>query len=288
MKAHDRGVLRAFFEPSGVAVIGSLREGWSGGYGVIENLLHFGFAGNIYPINPSYSEVLGMTAYPSVNQVTEAIDLAIVIIPPPAVPAVIEQCAQKGVKAAIIVSEGFAEASKEGAKLQEQVVGIAHRTGIRIVGPNTIGIANSANGLVTDPYPTGYNRIRRGTIAYGAQTGIMGAQALALEDCAYPISKMCDFGNKCDANEVDFLNYLVNDPETKVIALHLEDVRDGQQFMDAARKVAAQKPVLVLKPGRSEPGAKALASHTGSLAGNDQGYDNAFRQAGIIPRPTGA
>ncbi len=280
MKSQGRDDLGAFFEPRGVAVIGSLKERWSGGYGVIKNLLRFGFAGNIYPINPSYSEILGVTAYPTVTQVTEAIDLAIVVIPPPAVPAVIGRCAQKGVKAAIIISDGFAEASKDGAKLQKQVVDIAHRTGIRVIGPNTIGIANSANGLVINPYPIDSDRIWRGAIAYGSQTGMLGPQGL--QRYASPMSKICDLGNKCDVNEIDFLNYLANDPETKVIALHLEDVRDGQQFMDTVRKVAAQKPVLVLKPGRSEAGAKAATSHTGSLAGNDQVYDSAFKQAGII------
>jgi acetyltransferase len=262
-------------------VIGSFKEQWMGGYGVIKNMVNFGFSGKIHPINPSYSEVLGMRVYPDVNQVTDAIDMAIVITPSSVVPAVIEQCARKGIKAAIIISDGFAEAGKEGARLQQEVVDIAHRNGIRLIGPNTIGIVNTASGLVTTPYFTGYSRIQRGTTAYAAQTGVVGAQALPLEDYAYSISKICDFGNKCDVNEVDLLEYLADDTETEVIALHLEDIKDGQQFMDVARRVVAHKPVLILKPGRNEASTKAVASHTGSLAGNHQTYDSAFKQAGV-------
>jgi len=274
--------LGAFFEARNVAVIGSFKEYWVGGYGVIKNLLNFGFSGNIYPVNPSCSNVLGMTAYPAVDQVPDAIDLAIVITPSPIVPTIIEQCGHKGIKAAIVVSDGFAEANGEGIKLQREIVDIARNSGTRLIGPNTIGIINSASGLVTTPYFTGYSSIQRGTITYVSQTGLAGAQALPLEDLAYPISKMCDFGNKCDVNELDIIDYLDGDPDTKVIAAHLEDIKDSHQFMNMARKVVANKPVLILKPGKSEASIRAMASHTGSLAGNDQIYDSAFKQAGII------
>ena len=134
---------------------------------------------------------------------------------------------------------------------------------------------------MTTPYFCGYKKIQPGSIAYTAQTGIVGAQALPLEDWAYPISKMCDLGNKCDVSEVDLLEYLAADAESSVISMHVEDIRDGRRFMEAARKAAAQKPVLVLKPGRNETSARAMASHTGSLAGNDRMYSTAFEQAGV-------
>ncbi len=277
-----QGNLASFFGARSVAVIGSFREEWAGGYGVIKNLLNFGFSGNVYPVNPYYSEILGMTVYPTVNQVADSIDLAIIITPPQTVPTVIRQCGEKKIKAAIIVSDGFAEANREGAELQQHVVRIARNAGVRLIGPNTIGVVNPANGLVTTPYFTGYNKVRRGTVAYASQTGIVGAQALPLEDCAYPISKICDLGNKCDIDESDLLEYLADDPETKVIAMHLEGIRNSRRFIDIARRVAADKPVLVLRPGRSQAAAKAVASHTGSLAGADQIYDGAFRQAGIV------
>jgi len=282
MKSQKKSDLQPFFEPHSVAVVGSLREGRGEGYRVVQNLLHFGFTGNIYPINPSYSQVLGMRAYPTVNEVKETIDLAMVITPPPTVAAVIEQCAHKGIKAVIVGTEGFAEAGEVGARLQQQLVDIAHSNGMRLIGPNTIGIVNTANGLVTNPYLVDYDRIWKGSIAYASQTGFVGAQGQPLGDQAYPISKMCDFGNKCDVDEVDLLNYLMDDSQTRVIALHMEAVKGGRRFMDMLRKVAAQKPVLIFKAGRTEQGARVSASHTGSLAGSTQVYDAVFKQAGAI------
>jgi acyl-CoA synthetase (NDP forming) len=141
---------------------------------------------------------------------------------------------------------------------------------------------NTSNGMVTAPYLITYDSIRKGNVAYGSQSGFIGAQGLPLEDRAYPISKMCDFGNKCDVNEADLLDYLLDDPETKVISLHIEEVKEGRRFMDALRRVTAHKPVLVFKTGQTEQGATAAASHTGSLAGSTQVCDAALRQAGAI------
>lgn len=282
MNLHAGGDLRAFFEPGAIAVIGSLNE-WGGlGYTAVKNMRQFNFGGRIYPINPSYKEALGLRAYPEIAAVEDSIDLAIVITPAQTVPGIIDQCAQKGIKAAIIVSDGFAETGEAGARLQRQIVEISNRTGLRIVGPNTIGTLNTENGLVTNPYFISYDKIRKGNIAYCSQSGIVGAQGQPLKDQAYPISKMCDLGNKCDVNEVDLLNYLSQDPHTSVIAMHIEDVKDGHKFIETVREVAAHKPVLLLKPGRTERGSKAVASHTGSLAGSDRIYDAAFRQAGAI------
>ena len=282
MKSRNGSDLWAFFEPRSVAVFGSLKDGMGLGYGLIKNMLDFGFTGKLYPVNPSYSEVLGMKAYPTVKEIADSVDLAVVITPPHTVPTIIEQCAKKGVKAAVIVSENFADAGGEGAKLQQQLVDITTQSDMRIIGPNTVGVFNAANGFTTIPYPFGYDGVRKGGIAYCSQTGIVLPQCQPLEDRAYPVSKMCDVGNKCDVNEVDLLNYLADDTETKVAALHIEDVKDGRSFMDAARRFAARKPLLIFKPARSEAGARASASHTGSLAVNDRIYDNAIRQTGAI------
>ncbi|MBM3157079.1 MAG: hypothetical protein FJ004_07310 [Chloroflexi bacterium] len=282
MKLRNGKDLRAFFEPESVAIIGSLREGVGLGYGVVKNMLDYGFPGRLYPVNPSCTEVMGLKAYSDVSEVAESIDLAVVITPPPTVPSIIEQCAQKGVKGAVIVSENFAEANKDGAKLQKQLVDITNNNGIRIVGPNTVGTINTANGLVTIPYPIGYERIRRGGIALCSQTGVAAAQCQPLGDWAYPVGKMCDVGNKCDVNEVDLLNYLADDVETKVIVMHLEDVKDGRRFVEAAGRAARRKPLVIFKPGRSEAGARASASHTGSLAVSDRVYDDALKQAGAV------
>jgi acyl-CoA synthetase (NDP forming) len=282
MRILDRNNLKPFFEPESVAVFGSLRDGMGLGYGTIRNMLDFGFKGRIYPVNPNYNEVLGLKVYASVGEVAGPVALAVVITPAPTVPEIIDQCAQKGVEAAVIVSEHFAEAGEEGARLQQQLVETARRTGIRIMGPNTIGTLNTANGLVTTPYLLGYKSIQKGGIAYCSQSGIVAAQCQPLEDRAYPISKMCDLANKCDVNEVDVLEYLADDPETKVVAMHIEDVRDGHGFMSAARKLTARKPLLIFRTARSEAGARASASHTGSLAGDDDVYNSAFKQVGAV------
>jgi len=282
MKSRDGNDLWPFFEPHSVAVFGSLKDGMGLGYVLIKNILDFGFSGRLYPVNPSYSEVLGMKAYPAVTEIADAVDLAVVITPPHTVPSIIEQCAEKGVKAAVIVSENFADAGGEGVKLQQQLVDITTHSAMRIMGPNTVGVFNACNGFTTIPYPFGYDRVRKGCIAYCSQTGVVLPECQPLEDRAYPISKMCDVGNKCDVNEVDLLNYLADDSETKVVAIHLEDVKDGRSFMNATRRLAACKPLLVFKSARSEAGARASASHTGSLAVNDRIYDNAIRQAGAI------
>lgn len=285
MNSQNRSDLQAFFQPAGVAVIGSLREVMGTAYGVIKNMLRFGFPGAIYPINPNpskYGEVFGLKVYPNVREVMQPIDLAVIITPPPTVPEIVEECASKGVKAAIVMSEGFAESGKEGVMLQKKLAEIVRRTALRIMGPNTFGIVNAANGLVTVPTYTDNDRIVAGGIAFCSQTGSIGPHQVPLDDWAYPISKMCDLGNKCDVNEVDILNYLADDAETKVVALHTEDVKNGPMFMEAAHKLVARKPLVVLKSGRSEAGARATASHTGAMIGSDQVYDAALRQVGAI------
>ena len=150
------------------------------------------------------------------------------------------------------------------------------------MGPNTIGSLCTATGFITTPYLLGYRELLRGGIAYVSQSGIVAAQCQPLEDRAYPISKMCDIANKCDVNEVDILNYLADDADTKVVAMHMEDVKDGPGFLEAARRVTARKPLMIFRPARSEEGARASASHTGSLAGNDDVYDCAIRQVGAL------
>ena len=285
MNQTSRADLRAFFDPQGVAVFGSLREMPGTAYWVIKNMLQFGFRGGIYPINPDpskYRDVFGLKVYGDIKEVAGAADLAVVITPPPTVPEIAQKCATWGVKAAIVLSEGFAESGDEGAALQRQLTEIARSSGMRIMGPNTFGVVNSANGLATMPPWADNEKIEKGGIAVCGQTGSIGPHQIPLEDWAYPVSKMCDISNKCDVNEADVLNYLADDPDTKVVAFHLEDVRDGKEFMKAARRLASAKPLLVLKTGRSEAGARASASHTGSLVGTDKVYDAALRQAGAI------
>jgi acyl-CoA synthetase (NDP forming) len=278
----ERSPMELFFEPQSVAVIGSLREGYFGGYVVIKTLLNAGFAGKIYPVNPSYQEVLGLKAYPSIKEIPEEIDLALIMINRRSVPNVMRECAGKGIKAVIVVADGFAERDGEGAKLQNEIVEIAKKAGIRIIGPNTAGIVNSANGLTPDPYEPGYEKVKPGAVAICAQTGMINPQAFPYADLHYGVSKICDYGNKCDVDECDLLEYLESDPATKVITMYLESIRDGRRFLKISRRVTAKKPVLILKSGRTKEGAKVSASHTGALAVDDQIFSAVCKQAGVI------
>ncbi len=278
----EKSVMELFFEPQSVAVIGSLREGYFGGYVAIKTLLNAGFAGKIYPVNPSYQEVLGLKVYPTIKEIPEKIDLVLIMINRRSVPDVMRECAGKGIRAVIVVADGFAERDEEGAKLQNEILEIARQAGIRIIGPNTAGIVNSANGLTPDPYEPGYEKIKSGAVAICAQTGMINPQAFPYADLHYGLSKICDFGNKCDVDECDLLEYLESDPATKVITMYLESIRDGRRFLNMSKRVAAKKPVLVLKSGRTKEGAKVSASHTGALAVDDDIFTAACKQAGII------
>lgn len=275
------GNLNPLFEPRGIAILGSMRP-YGEGFVAIQNMLACGYDGNIYPVSRSCQEVHGRRAYASVQDIEAPVDVAVLITPPPVIPDLVDACGRKGIPYIIVVSEGFAESGPEGAALQRQIVETARRYGSRILGPNTLGVMNGANGLCTNPYFAGDNRPPRGGVSYCSQTGLLTFGVHPLRDRGYPISKICDFGNKCDLNEVDLLSYFAADPETNVTVMHLEDIKDGAAFMTAAREAAAKKPVFVLKPGRSEAGARAVSSHTGSLAGDDKIYDSILRQAGVL------
>ena len=275
--------LTPFFEPEGVAVIGSFKEGVFGGYVVVKSLLEAGYKGSIYPVNPgSYKEVLGLTVYPSPKDIPEKVDVALLMINARHVPGVLKACAEAGIKSIILVADGFAERDAEGAKLQDEVVLLANSLGVRIIGPNTAGIANAMNGFNPCPYDAGYYRFKKGTVAICSQTGMINPQAYAYRDLGYGISKICDFGNKCDLDECDFLEYLENDADTQVISVYVESVKDGKRFLEVCKRVASKKPLLVLKLGTTKEGARASASHTGSLAIDDEIFDAACRQTRVL------
>jgi acyl-CoA synthetase (NDP forming) len=198
------------------------------------------------------------------------------------VPTVMRECAEKGIRAAIVVADGFAERDEEGARLQNEILDIAKKAGIRIIGPNTAGVVNSANGFIPDPYEPGYKKVNPGSVAICAQTGMINPQAFPYGDLHYGVSKICDYGNKCDVNECDLLEYLESDPATRVITMYLESIRDGKRFLDISKRVGAKKPILILKSGRTQEGAKMSASHTGALAVDDQIFSAACKQSGII------
>jgi len=182
----------------------------------------------------------------------------------------------------IVVSDGFAERDEEGRRLQKELLEVARKEGIRILGPNTAGVVNTSNGFNPCAYEAGYYRIRKGPIAIVAQTGMTNPQAVPYPDLRFGVSKICDFGNKCDVDECDLLEYLAQDPDTGVISMYLESIRDGRRLLRVAGTVAKIKPVLVFKSGRTEEGAKASTSHTGALAVDDKIFDSLCRQTGIL------
>lgn len=271
-----------FFEPRSIAVIGSLKEGLFGGYVVIKSLLNAGYGGEIYPINPANGVVHGLRVYPYIKEVSADIDLALIMINAQAVPQVLRECAQKAIKAVILVSDGFAERDQEGARLQKEIVAFAREQGIRIIGPNTAGIVNTSNGLNPCPYEAGYYKLRAGPVAICSQTGMSNPQAFPYPDLGFGVSKICDFGNKCDLDECDMLEYLEKDPKTGVISMYLESIRDGRRFLEICKRVSAKKPILILKSGRTEEGARASASHTGAMAVDDAIFEAACSQGGVL------
>lgn len=276
--------IRLFFEPESVAVIGASRDPSKTGHVILKNIVEGGYKGRIYPINPSANEILGLKCYKSVLEVPENIDLAVVVVPARLVPSVIDELGVKKVKAAVIISGGFRETgTQEGRKLEEELKNKAISNNVRVLGPNCQGVNNPHVGLCAS-----WPLIRsRGPLAIVSQSGtIAAAFELWAEEEGIGVSKMAALGNKIDVDETDLLEYLRDDAETRAIAMYIESVRDGRRFLRVATETSLKKPVVVLKSGRTPSGVRAVASHTGSLAGSYAIYYSAFRKAGIAVADT--
>lgn len=269
----------AIFSPRSVAVIGASSDPRKIGYVVLRNLLQF--PGPVYPVNPKSPEILGKTAYSRVTEIPGDLDAAVIAIPAPAVPGVLRQCTEKGVKLAIILSSGFRESGDEGAALEKEILEIARAGEMRIVGPNCLGIIVPHANLNTTFDPVSP---MNGHIGFISQSG---AVVTTIVDWSIPeyigFSVVISVGNQVDLGFVDFLRVVAADPHTRAIILYIEEIRRGREFLSAVKEITAKKPVIALKSGSSRKGQKAAASHTGSLAGNYQVYQAAFRQTGIIP-----
>jgi acetyltransferase len=265
--------LDSIFRPQSVAVIGASNAPEKYGCIILRNIIEAGFPGPIYPVNPKATEILGLPCARSIADLPPGVDLAVIIIPAGAVPQALAEAAARGVKAAVIVSGGFAESGEEGAALQRQVVEVAGRTGIRVVGPNCQGVNSPHHGLCASwPLLTG-----RGEMAVISQSGTVGA---ALMDWASQerlgCSAFVSLGNRCDVDETDLIEYLAHDPHTRAIAAYLEGIKDVDRFRRVVSGCA--KPVVILKAGRTAEGRRAAESHTRSLAGRDELYTAFFRQ----------
>ncbi len=275
--------IREVLESKSVAVIGASRDPGKPGAQLLKVLKRVGFQGQVAGVNPQGGEVFETPLYRNIAEVPFPVDLAVLHIPPRLIPAVLRECAGKGVKGVVISAEGFAETGSQGAQYQREVEQILRSSGMRGFGPNTLGLVNTATGLTTSYYASP-RMLRPGRIGFAAQSGIfVGALLRHLASFeGFQLSKGIGLGNKVDVNESDALSYLLEDEQTEIIGMYLEDVKDGRRFLETAKKAAAKKPVLLMKGGRTREGAKATASHTASMAVEDSVFEGAVRQAGIL------
>jgi len=265
-----------FMEPGSIAIIGISRRTGPGSYNLMENLLQYGFKGKIFPINPQAKEILGFPAYSNIKEVPEPVDLAIISLPRQSVVPTIRDCAASRVKAVIVVSQGFADADEEGKALQNEMTAIARENGLRILGPNTLGVVNTFHNLTTSFMPLNKEKAPVGMIC---QSGLFFVGA---SNFTGRIGKGIDIGNACDVGFHECLQYLGQDPDTKIIAIHMEGLAQPKEFLSLASRVAAQKPIIVFKTGQSAAGARAAASHSGSMAGDYDIYRSALKRAGCL------
>ena len=279
-----RSPLDALFRPRSIAVIGASRHPGKIGYTIVRNLIESGYMGKIYPVNPFAKEILGLRAYPSVLDIPDEVDMAVIAVPVGIVNRVAQECGEKGVKVLVVITAGFSEVGNKEA--EEELVKIARKYGMRVLGPNIFGVAYTPIGMNATFGPS---RIRRGNIAFITQSGALGIALMgwtAMNELG--LSAVVSMGNMADIDVVEVSEWLADDPHTRVIAIYLEGLKPGtgQRFIEAMKRVTAKKPVIVIKAGRTRRGAAAVASHTGSLAGADTLYSAGFRQAGILRAET--
>ncbi len=264
--------------PKSVAVIGASAEDGKIGNSVMKNLINGGYKGNIYPVHPKAADILGHKAYKSVKDIPGEVDVAVFAIPAKFVAGALKECGEKKIPGAVLIPSGFAEANEP--ELQEEIVKIGKQYDIRLMGPNIYGFYYTPANLCAT-FCTAFDV--KGSAALSSQSGGIGMAIIGFSRSAkMGVSAIVGLGNKSDIDEDDLLAFFEQDKNTNVIAMHCEDLKDGRAFAEAARRVSKKKPVIVLKGGRTSAGAKAAASHTGALAGNDKIYEDVFKQSGVI------
>ena len=272
--------LENFFHPKSVAIVGASRQKGKVGYEILSNMVAGGYEGKIFPVNRKAESIEGLTCYPDLESIGEVPDLAIIIVPAKFVLDVMQQCVKVGTKAVIIITAGFKEVGAEGKRLEEEVFRVARRAGIRVIGPNCLGVIVTATKL---------NASFGGDLPAAGHTGYLsqsGALLAAILDTAKAngigFSSLFSIGNKADVDELDLIQALAADANTKVIAGYLESITDGNAFVREAEQISHEKPILLMKSGGTAAGAKAASSHTGSLAGSETAYECMFARAGIV------
>ncbi len=270
--------------PRSIAVVGATNRPNSVGSAVFRNILTAGFQGVLYPVNPNRKSVQSVKAYPKLMDIPDEVDLTVIIVPAERVCSILEEAGQKQVKGAIVVSAGFKEVGGHGVELENRVKEVIAKYGIRLVGPNCLGVINNNEDIqMNASFAT--KMPKAGNIAFISQSGALCTAVLDYaEGRNIGFSKFVSFGNKADVNEIDLLRYLRDDPDTDVILMYLEDITNGREFLETAREITwqAHKPILAVKSGRSAEGARAAASHTGALVGSNDAYDAIFYQSGIL------
>ena len=272
--------LERLFHPRSVAFIGASNKRGKWGSIILANLINGGFTGSIYPVNPSESQIQGLGAYERIADVPDIPDLAVIVVPPQAVPAVIGECVAKGVQAGVVITAGFAEVGSAGERLEREMVKQAHDGGMLLVGPNCNGIMSPPEKLHVAMPPIYFPP---GPMAVVAQSGNVATSiARRVAKRGFGISRFVSSGNEADLHCEDYYTYLSEDPETRVILSYIEGFRDGRRFFAAAREVTRKKPIIMLKAGVTGVGARAAKSHTAAMAGSDLAFEGACRQAGVV------
>lgn len=281
-EVHDD--LDLFFNPRSVSIVGASSNRGKLGSLVIQNILAQRFQGDIFPVNPSLPETFGLKCYPSIASLPVIPDLSVILIPAEKVKVSVQEHAQKGIKNIIVMSAGFRETGPAGKVREDELASLAKRNHLRIVGPNCLGIFDNISRLDTFFVPRDLiQRPKVGGVSLASQSGSFVGHIMDLSEFEHlGIARVLTYGNKIDVDEVDALYYFARDASTKVVGLYLEDVRDGKEFIKAAKYCSSKKPVIVLKTGKHEEIEHAVTSHTGAIAGSYQAYSSAFRKSGLI------
>jgi acetyltransferase len=277
--------LDAIFSPKSVAVVGASTVPGKVGHEIYVNIHKGGFTGTLYPVNPKAKAIASVRAYPSLTDIPDEVDLAMIILPPKLALSAVKEAIKKGIKAIVIVSAGFKEVGGEGAKIEKEMAVLCHEAGIRLVGPNCLGVINP-RGSIRLNASFSARMPKPDNVSFMSQSGALCTAVLDFAaDRKFGFSKFISIGNKADVDEVDLLRYFHNDPDTEVILIYVEELQRGPEFIEVAKEITGgdrPKPILVIKSGRTSAGAEAAASHTGSLAGSEAVYDAIFRQSGVI------
>ena len=272
--------LSPFFNAKGVAILGASTNPKKLSYGILENLLTYGYQGGVYPVNPNADSILGKKAYPSIADVPDPVELAVVVLPVTVIMDTMRQIGERGIKNVVIITGGFKELGPEGAEIENSVKKLAKSYGMRVVGPNCVGTVDVRTGL-NSTFIKGVPPA--GPIAFISQSGaICGGVIDLIINSKIGFSHFASLGNEMDVTETDMLEYFAEEEDVKVIAMYVEGIQDGPRFMRVAREVSTKKPIVFLKAGKNDAGAKAVSSHTGSLAGSYAAYKSALKQAGVI------